>query len=244
MTPHQRSVNPAAPAHSGSSGNGRKTHNAAHGQAHGSGQEQGQGQISHETGHGLEPVSDWVQRWSHLVSEHGSVLDLACGRGRHLRWFAARGHPVTGVDRSAQALKALSDLCGDSRVELVEADIENGPWPLMHEGQPRQFDAVVVCNYLWRPLFPIILQSLSMHGVLLYETFAAGNASVGRPSRPDFLLKTGELLQVSASLRVVAYEDGFCEQPQRFVQRIAALRLPLQVEESAAAAVTVPRYRL
>jgi SAM-dependent methyltransferase len=165
--------------------------------------------------HGTEAPSPWIARWSHLVSTGGSVLDLACGRGRHLRWFASRGHPVLGVDRDADALASLRDAG-----ETLQADIENGPWPL---GE-RQFACVVVTNYLWRPLFPHIREAVAPGGVLLHETFAQGNETVGKPSRPDFLLARGELLRAYAGLRVVAYEDGFLAGPDRFVQRIAAVR--------------------
>jgi SAM-dependent methyltransferase len=171
--------------------------------------------------HGQEPPSAWVQRWSHLVPVGGTVLDLACGHGRHMKWFASRGHPVTGVDRSPEAIAAVR-ACGEG----IAADIENGPWPLMQAGQARQFDAVVVTNYLWRALFPHIIQSLAPGGVLLYETFATGNETVGKPSRPDFLLQHGELLRAFGALHVVAYEDGFMARPERFVQRIAAVRPP------------------
>jgi SAM-dependent methyltransferase len=159
--------------------------------------------------------SDWVARWSHLVLAGGTVLDLACGRGRHMRWFAGRGHPVLGVDRDGEALASLADVG-----ETLEADIENGPWPLAG----RQFACVVVTNYLWRPLFPRIVEAVAPGGVLLHETFAHGNETVGKPSRPDFLLAPGELLRAYAALRVVAYEDGFLAAPDRFVQRIAAVR--------------------
>lgn len=160
-------------------------------------------------------ASPWIQRWAHLVPSGGTVLDIACGQGRHLRWFAQRGHAVTGVDRDAAA---LAQLAGVART--IEADIENGHWPLGGE----TFAAVVVTNYLWRPLWPALLASVAPGGVLLYETFAEGNGTVGKPSRPDFLLRHGELLQACAGLRVVAYEDGFLAQPDRFVQRIAAVR--------------------
>lgn len=165
--------------------------------------------------HGTEAPSAWVRHWSHLVPAGGTVLDVACGHGRHLRWFAGRGHPVTGVDRSPEAIAAVAELG-----RAVEADIENGPWPFAG----KTFDAVVVTNYLWRPLLPQIVASVAEGGVLIYETFAAGNETVGKPSRPDFLLHHGELLQVCADLRTVAYEDGFCDAPERFVQRIAAVR--------------------
>ncbi|MBX3606844.1 MAG: class I SAM-dependent methyltransferase [Piscinibacter sp.] len=163
---------------------------------------------------GLAP-SPWVQRWSALVAPGAQVLDLACGSGRHLRWFAQRGCHVTGVDRDAAALQASRELG-----ELVTADVENGPWPL----PGRTFDAVVVTNYLWRPLLPHIVASVAPGGVLIYETFAVGNETVGKPSNPDFLLRPGELLRAAEGLRIVAYEDGFLDAPPRFVQRIAALR--------------------
>jgi SAM-dependent methyltransferase len=185
--------------------------------------------------HGLEAPSAWVQRWSLLVAVQGAVLDVACGHGRHMKWFGSRGHPVTGVDRSPEAVSAVAPLG-----EAIAADIENGPWPLMRGGQVRQFDAVVVTNYLWRPLFPIIMDSLAPGGVLIYETFAVGNETVGKPSRPDFLLQPGELLRAFAALRVIAYEDGFMAQPERFVQRIAAVKPEAALSTDAAPV----RYRL
>jgi SAM-dependent methyltransferase len=165
--------------------------------------------------HGTESPSPWLQRWSHLVPAGGEVLDVACGQGRHLRWFAGRGHPVTGVDRSPEAIAAVAGLG-----HAVLADIENGPWPFPDQ----RFAGVVVTNYLWRPLLPILVDSVAPGGVLLYETFAVGNETVGKPSRPDFLLQPGELLKVCAGLRVVGYEDGYLDSPARFVQRIAAVR--------------------
>lgn len=165
--------------------------------------------------HGTPAPSAWVRRWSHLVPADGAVLDVACGHGRHLRWFAQRGHPVTGVDRDPEAIAAIQGLG-----RAVQADIENGPWPF--EGQ--RFAGVVVTNYLWRSLMPRLLDSVAEGGVLIYETFAIDHASVGKPSRPDFLLRPGELLTAASGLRIVAYEDGFCAAPDRFVQRLAAVR--------------------
>jgi SAM-dependent methyltransferase len=159
--------------------------------------------------------SPWVQRWSHLVPAGASVLDVACGSGRHVRWFADRGCRVTGVDRDAEALAGLRDCA-----EVIVADIEGGPWPLAG----RSFDAIVVTNYLWRPLLPTLVDSLAPLGVLLYETFAHGQQTVGRPSNPAFLLAPGELLELARELHVVAYENGFLSAPDRFVQRLVASR--------------------
>ena len=167
------------------------------------------------TAHATPEASPWVQRWSHLVAVGARVLDVACGSGRHLRWFAARGCNVTGVDRDAAATASLRSLG-----RIVVADIEDGAWPF--EGEC--FDAIVVTNYLWRPLLPTIVQSLADGGVLIYETFALGNQTVGKPSNPAFLLRAGELLEVCAGLRVVAFEDGFVDTAvPRFMQRIVAV---------------------
>ena len=155
-----------------------------------------------------------MRRWAPLIRPGGRVLDLACGSGRHVRWLAAQGFAVTGVDRDAAALEPLRPIA-----QLQVADLEGAAWPLPGE----RFDAVVVTNYLWRPLWPDLLAALAEGGVLIYETFAEGNQHVGKPSRPDFLLRHGELLEVARALRIVAYEDGFLQEPPRYVQRIAAV---------------------
>ncbi len=178
--------------------------------------------------------SDWITRWTHLAAPGATVLDVACGSGRHLAWFAARGHAVTGIDRDiskAQMPGTDFEPLG-TPVHLIQADIESGPWPLLQDGQPQTFGMVVVTNYLWRPLLPTLVASVAPGGVLLYETFAAGNEQWGRPSRPDFLLQPLELLQACASLHTVAYECGRMDNPTRVVQRIAALRRPLPSQKS------------
>ena len=146
------------------------------------------------------------------------MLDIACGHGRHMAWFAARGFEVTGVDRSDEAVHTAS-----TYGKCLQADIEKNNWPLQAQGQACQYEVVVVTNYLWRPLFPTILQSLAPGGLLLYETFAAGNETLGKPRRADFLLQPEELLRMCQGLVVVAYENGFLPRPDRYVQRIAAL---------------------
>jgi len=167
--------------------------------------------------HTEAPRSAWILRWAPLIPPGGRVLDLACGSGRHLRWLAAQGFAVTGVDRDAEALAPLTAIA-----ETLVADIEAGPWPLAG----RRFDAVIVTNYLWRPLLERIVEAIDDGGVLLYETFAAGQETIGRPARAEFLLRPGELLQAARGLRIVAFEDGYDSSPAgpRFVQRIAACR--------------------
>jgi len=167
--------------------------------------------------HGVQAPSAWVRRWAGRVPTGGSVLDIACGQGRHARFFAGLGHPVAAVDRDPGLLAGLAGVPG---VSARCADLEGGPWPYAGE----RFAAIVVVNYLHRPLFPLLLAALAEEGVLIYETFAAGNERYGRPSNPSHLLKPGELLDVvRGRLRVVAYEDLFVEDPKpAVVQRICA----------------------
>jgi SAM-dependent methyltransferase len=167
--------------------------------------------------HDLAP-SPWFSRFAELVTAGARVLDVACGRGRHARLFADRGCRVLAVDRDAAALAALADVPG---VVTAALDLEGGAWPLAGE----RFDAIVVANYLHRPLFPHLVAALASDGTLLYETFARGNEAYGRPSNPDFLLEPGELLRVAAgSLSVVAFEEGVLGNGrQAVVQRLAAV---------------------
>ena len=181
------------------------------------------------TPHPLSPPSPWVERFAPLVRAGGPVLDLACGGGRHLRLFHRRGHPVVGLDRD---LGGVTDLEGTAGVTLVQADLERadleagdsagrlGPLPA-----DARFAGIIVTNYLHRPLFPALLAALEPGGVLIYETFADGNARFGRPSSPDFLLRRGELLEaVRGTLQVVAFEQGEASAPKpAVVQRICAV---------------------
>ena len=160
--------------------------------------------------------SAWVRRFAPLVRSGGAVLDLACGGGRHSRLFLDHGHPVTAIDRDISQARMAEG------AELIAADLEDGsPWPL----DGRRFAAVVITNYLWRPLFPTLLASLEPDGMLLYETFALGNEAFGRPHNPDHLLARGELLRLAEGLTVIAYQDGI-EDGHKVVQRICAINGP------------------
>jgi SAM-dependent methyltransferase len=168
--------------------------------------------------HELATPAAWVTRWADRVPAGGRVLDLACGSGRHARYFAARGHPVEAVDRDPSALARLEGVAG---IVTRCADLEGGGWPC---GETR-FDGIVVANYLHRPLFPHLLAALAPGGAFLYETFAIGNERFGRPSNPAFLLRPGELLEVvRGRLRVIAYEDLTVAAPKpACIQRICAV---------------------
>jgi SAM-dependent methyltransferase len=165
-------------------------------------------------------VSPWIRRFADHVPAGGRVLDLACGAGRHTRLFLDRGCRVLAVDRD---LSGLCDLRGVANLETWETDLERGgDRPLAG----RQFDAVVVVNYLHRPLLADLVCAVAPGGLLLYETFAAGHERFGRPRNPDYLLARHELLEaVRGRLRVLAYEDLEVGEPRpAAVQRIAARR--------------------
>lgn len=165
-------------------------------------------------------ISPWVQRYAPLIPG-GDVLDLACGNGRHARHLVSLGHSVVAVDRDADALAlAAGPGITTSAIDLEE---QGAAWPF----GPERFAGIVVTNYLHRPLTAAMVASLAPNGVLLYETFADGNAQFGKPSNPDFLLKAGELLDWAREhgLRVVAFEDGVIDAPKTaMVQRICAVK--------------------
>jgi SAM-dependent methyltransferase len=163
--------------------------------------------------------SPWIARFATLVGAGAHVLDVAAGRGRHARFFASRGARVLAVDRDGDG---LSTLHGIANIETRVADLEGAAWPF---GEAK-FDAIVVVHYLHRPLFASLLDALTDDGVLLYDTFAAGNERYGRPSNPAFLLAPGELLdRVGGRLTVVAFEQGRIDDASgsRVMQRVAAV---------------------
>jgi len=167
-----------------------------------------------------DQASPWVQRFAPLIPG-GEVLDLACGSGRHARHLAALDHAVLAVDRDAAALEAAAGYnITTSEIDLEE---EGACWPF----GPERFAGIVVTNYLHRPLIADMIGSLAPNGVLIYETFADGNAQFGKPSNPAFLLQAGELLEVARAqgLRVIAFEDGVVAAPKTaMVQRICAVK--------------------
>ncbi|HWX03969.1 class I SAM-dependent methyltransferase [Collimonas sp.] len=174
------------------------------------------------------PISPWISRFGRLLPA-GAVLDLACGTGRHALWLASLSQnlSVLAVDRNPAALAEINAV----GVATLQADLESGDNEALAQlFRPHRFSGVVVTNYLHRPLFPLILDSIAAQGVLLYETFAAGNEHFGKPANPDFLLQPGELLALLAAdsdsrWHVLAYEDGFVEQPKAaMVQRICAIK--------------------
>jgi SAM-dependent methyltransferase len=167
-----------------------------------------------------EMTSLWVQRFLPLIAVGGSVLDMACGQGRHSLLLAERGYQVEAVDRDAVLLAGIAARAPG--IVTRTADLEGGPWP--YHG--RTFDGIVVTNYLYRPLLPMLLNALDVNGILIYETFMVGNERFGKPANPAYLLRPGELLDVvRRRLTVVAFEQGEVDVPRPAVmQRLCATR--------------------
>lgn len=181
----------------------------------------------------LDTPSGWVARFAPQIPS-GEVLDLACGGGRHARLLAAAGHQVLAVDRDQAALQA----CAGPRIATRQLDLEDAQfrWPF----EPGRFAGIVVANYLHRPLFPALFNSLAPGGILIYETFAQGNGRFGKPSNPAFLLRPGELLDLvraypadaDGRLRIIAFENGYADQPRpAMLQRICLAKMAADGEE-------------
>lgn len=173
-----------------------------------------------DTDRTMPPPSAWVVKHGGMIPPGGAVLDVACGAGRHGRFFRSLGHPVVMLDRD---ISRVADMASDGEVEIVARDLEGGrPWPLTG----RRFAGVVVVNYLFRPILPALVAAVAPGGALIYDTFAVGNEAYGHPSNPDYLLRREELLiAVRPELVVMAFEDVEETDPRPSVrQRVLAVR--------------------
>jgi SAM-dependent methyltransferase len=166
----------------------------------------------------ITPVSPWVERYVTRITAHGNVLDLACGNGRHSRYLLEQGYRVTAVDISLAGVADLTDEANACLMErdLENPDLENNGWPF----SPGSFDGIVVCNYLHRPHFPFLNSSLRTGGVLIIDTFAAGNETYGKPSNPDFLLKPDETKKAfEACMNIIDYAHGYVSDPKPAIRQ-------------------------
>jgi len=163
----------------------------------------------------------WISAHADLVPTGSLVLDMACGSGRHSRLFLERGNHVMAVDRNVAAFDEHPE---DPALSVLQYDLEADPWPF----PPQFFDAIVVCNYLHRPLFTPLFASLKPPGILLYTTFMQGNEAYGRPSNPDFLLQPDELnTLLPDDAEIIEFVQGPVGEPVTAVRQSIAARMRL-----------------
>jgi len=157
-----------------------------------------------------------------LAPPHGRALDVACGGGRHALSAAARGYRVTAVDYARPALVGLRAAAAARglAIDALVADVETWPIP------PARFDLVMVVDFLWRPLLPALRAAVAPGGVLVVETFLAGQEKHGHPRNPDFLLQPGELAALCAGWKVLASHEGETADPAPTCRAGIAARAP------------------
>lgn len=167
----------------------------------------------------MTPVSPWILKYGSLIPKERPILDVACGSGRHSFYMQDLGYEVVAVDKDITAINANQF---QSNISIFEADLERYLWPFSEQ----IFSGVIVVNYLWRPLFQNIIDSVVPGGVLLYDTFAQGNEKFGRPRNPDFLLAPEELKNLCRKkFDIIDYFHGVTKSPEPAMrQSIAAIK--------------------
>lgn len=150
--------------------------------------------------------SSWIGECAELFPQDGTVLDAACGSGRHALLFAAAGFRVVALDRDEAALGRIADIAGalGLPLETNSVDLERGDADL---GTDR-FSVIIAVHYLHRPLFAALIRALEPGGLLIHETFTTKQAALGKPTNPDFLLEPGELPRLVEPLEILRSREG------------------------------------
>jgi 2-polyprenyl-3-methyl-5-hydroxy-6-metoxy-1,4-benzoquinol methylase len=168
----------------------------------------------------MAPAS-WLIDNADLLPRGGRVLDVACGRGRHALWLAARGFDVHAVDRNPDAVAEVIAEANRLRLTLHAdvVDLETEPPPSLGS---QEYDVVIGFNYLHRPLMPALREAVKPGGRIFYETFTTRQAERGHPRNPAFLLRDGELEELMASFTVLRLREG--EIDGRFIASVVVER--------------------
>ncbi|MCH7815829.1 MAG: methyltransferase domain-containing protein [Proteobacteria bacterium] len=150
------------------------------------------------------------------------VLDLACGTGRNGLLLASINIPVTFADNSKAAIHRLTELLAGQEYtgECWLVDLEQDVNPLAG----KEYDGVLVFNYLHRPLFGAIRAAIRPGGLIFYETFTVKQCEYGKPSNPDFLLQPSELRDCFDDWEILHYFEGERVSPRRAIASLIARR--------------------
>ena len=162
-------------------------------------------------------TSDWDQRWKErrerplqadswllkvlpLLTETGTALDIACGRGRNAVYLQQHGWQVTAVDGSDEALRQLQ--CACPQITTLHHDLDQ---PLELN---QQFDLVMQFFFLSRAQLPLFMQQVRPGGVIIIRTFSDAGNFGSKGGNPEHRLQPGELLEIFSGWEILCHEEG------------------------------------
>lgn len=144
---------------------------------------------------------DVLRNHTHLLPEHGTALDVACGLGGNALLLAHHGLQTFAWDFA------------DSAIDTLKKQAKNLPlYPevrnvVEHPPSEKSFDVIVVSRFLERELAPALVNALAPQGLLFYQTFSRAFVDDTPPRNPAFRLADNELLQLFSTLKVVFYHE-------------------------------------
>ena len=139
----------------------------------------------------------------HLLPTEGRALDYACGLGGNALLLARNNFDIRAWDISQIAIDKLQHFANGQGLKITASvrDVETYP-PEYHS-----FDVVVVSNFLHRPSFNALLDSIRPGGLLFYQTFIVNRVDEIGPSNPNYLLTPNELIRLCAGLEILVYRE-------------------------------------
>ncbi|WP_083521031.1 class I SAM-dependent methyltransferase [Alicyclobacillus kakegawensis] len=159
-------------------------------------------------GPNLSQPEDFLVNRRHLLRP-GTVLDIACGDGRHALYLARKGFAVTGVDFSAEGLRRLTHFAAQQElfVNTYQRD-------LREEGSLSDlgpFDNIIVIHFK-PPLYTFqeMFQVLRPNGILLMTSFNA-RQHAERNFPEEYCYGEREFVNLNKALELVeyvSYEDA------------------------------------
>ncbi len=122
------------------------------------------------------------------VSGYPRVLDYGCGIGRHSIMCAKKGHDVTAIDLSGNAVEALRDWAKRENLD-IETRIADLSDPYFDD---RIFDAILCCNAIYHCMRSEIVEKLRR---ILHNLGQGGFLYLTMPTREDGKYGYGEQVE-------------------------------------------------